>query len=140
MAILNRLYPHLLPEDIELWQDWLKLHPTRFERFEYDVLIGQGRDPGPSYQPNIRQMAITLSQRRIDALGYNAEGITIIELTVSAGLRAIGQLATYPALFHATYNPRTAVSLLLICREVQSDIKPILEMNGVEYEILPKQA
>src|SRR5512138_974790 len=129
MANKNRLYPHLLPEDIVLWERFLSLHGPEFSHFEYDVRVGQGRPIGDSYPDNIRQMAIDLSQRRIDAVGYTSTELYIIEVTVSAGLKAVGQLITYPILYTETFRPSRPLHPLLVTEALQPDVLPALEKH-----------
>lgn len=140
MSNLNRLYPHLLPDDINLWLRFLDKYGSDYDKFEYDVRIGTGRDPGSEYNDNIRTMAVGLSQRRIDALGFRPGLITIIEITVSAGLKAIGQLESYPILYRQTFSPNIPVNTLLVAETIQSDIITILNNKGIPYVILPNSA
>ena len=58
---------------------------------------------------------------RIDAVGYTQAGIYIIEITRRAGLKAIGQLESYPLLFKDKFNPRAKVIPYLVCEELKSD-------------------
>jgi len=138
MPPINNLYPHLLPPDIPVWLGFLKEYGHQFHRFEYDVRVGQGRPAPLTYPENIRQMALDLSMRRIDAVGFTAAGIIVIEITRLAGLRAVGQLVTYPILYRQTFDPKQTVNPLLVCQEIDSDIKPILIEKNIDYVIIPE--
>ena len=129
----NNLYPHLLPEDICLWESFLLENSSKFIGFDYDVRVGSGRDPGPSYNSQLRRIGIDLSQRRIDCIGYQSKSIYIFEVTMSVGLKAIGQLLTYPLLYQRTYNPTLPLVPAFVCSEIQSDILPIIESKGILY-------
>lgn len=134
----NRHYPHLLPDDIELWERYLEANPGQFESFDYDVRVGLGRDPGAASSESIRRMSIDLSQRRIDAIGFNGPHLTIIEITLSAGLRAIGQLIAYPFLYRESFNTIQPIDVLLIAGEIQTDMKPVFDHLRIPYLIYPK--
>lgn len=138
MSGLNNLYPHLLQPDIDLWIRYLELHEDKYNNFDYDVRIGEGRDVGDIHPETIRKMAIGLSQRRIDVIGYKDDEIEIIEITLSAGLKCIGQLETYPILYKQTYRPVLPVTTLLLTEKIESDIEPILKERGFKYIVLPK--
>jgi len=138
MSGLNNLYPHLLQPDIDLWIRFLALHQAEYERFDYDVRIGKGRDVGDIYNDKIRKMAIGLSQRRIDVVGYKAKSIEIIEITLSAGLKCIGQMETYPILYKETYNPPLPITTLILTEQIESDIEPILNQRNYKVVVLPK--
>ncbi len=138
MSLKNRQFPGLLPDDIILWERFLAMFPDRFQRFDYDVRVGTGRDPGETFDENIRNMALHLSQRRIDAVGWNDNELTIIEITLSAGLRALGQLQVYPHLYRQTFLPLQRIKTLLVAEEVQSDILASIKAANVELILLPK--
>jgi len=137
MTFKNRFYPHLLEEDIEVWERFLKMHAHEYTHFDYDVRVGIGRDPGAAYPENIRGMALKLSMRRIDAVGHKPGSLTIIEITTAAGLTAIGQLTTYPILYRETYNPTKLIDVLLVAESLQSDVQPALEANLIPYLLFP---
>jgi hypothetical protein len=136
MAIENRLYPHLLPPDIKVWERFLSKYGPIYADFLYDVRVGQGRDPGQKYPENIRGMAIGLSQRRIDAIGIVPDGVHIIEVTQDAGLTAIGQLTMYPILYAIDYPDKPILNIILVCETIQSDIEPALKRMNVTVEIV----
>lgn len=138
MSGLNNLYPHLLQKDIDLWIRFLDKYADKYNTFDYDVRIGKGRDPGSASPEDIRRMAIGLSQRRIDVIGYKDSEIQIIEITVLAGIKCIGQLETYPILYKQTYKPILPVTTLLLTEKLEADIKPILEARNYKYIIMPK--
>lgn len=118
----NRLYPHLLPDDILIWEAYLADPLILWDSIDYDVHVGKGRDPGEAIAPNIRQMAISLSERRIDAVGHGPHSIDIIEITRSAGMTALGQLELYPLLYQQTFLPTKPLRTILVAAEIQSDI------------------
>jgi hypothetical protein len=102
-----------------LWQQHLS-------QFLYDLRCGTGRDPGPDFPDNIRQMAIGLSQRRIDAIGFKDEGATLFEITTRAGLTAIGQLTAYPILYGREYPDQNIIDVALVAESIQTDIETTL--------------
>ena len=133
----NRYFPHLLPQDIEVWKRFLAEHGHEYDYFDYDVRVGEGRDPGPEHTQTIRSMAIGLSQRRIDAIGFRNGTATIFEITTRAGMTAIGQLQVYPQLFR-TLNPSIRLEPpILIAERIQDDILPYLQQNNIKYILYP---
>ena len=130
-------FPHLLPADCDLWERFLDENPKRFSHIDYDVRVGFGRDPGHSFDSNLRQMAIDLSQRRIDAVGHSDGVLHIIEIATVPGLRALGQLIAYPTLYQQTFSPTQSLVPLLIAEVLQADIRPVLIANHLMYELYP---
>jgi len=90
---------------------------------DYDVRVGEGRDPGAGFPDNMRQMAIDLSKKRIDAVAYMPDQIWTIEITKHAGLKALGQLIAYPILFTLKYNPLLPVQPVLVCEDLITDME-----------------
>lgn len=133
----NRLYPHLLPHDIQVWERFLQQHRADYTHFDYDVRVGQGRDPGPSISAKYRQLGIELSQRRIDAIGHTATHLDIIEITTRAGIHAIGQLVTYPTLYLESYHPTLPLRQCLVCSELAPDVDSTLAKLGIHLYIFP---
>lgn len=138
MAFENRFFPHLLPQDIEVWKRYLTEHEHEFDSIVYDLRVGDGRDPGPDFADNIRSMAIGLSQRRIDAIGFKGNNVTIIEVTTRAGLTAIGQLKVYPVLYKALNPTVGTITPLLVAERLQDDILPYLLDSGIKFLLYPE--
>jgi len=132
-----RKYPHLLSTDVPVWERFIALHGDEYIRFDYDVRVGEPRDPGISFEPNIRQMAMDISRRRIDAVGVQPNKLTIIEITRRAGLTAVGQLITYPILYAQTYGDTRPLTPLLVCEEADSNIRAALAAHNIGFVLLP---
>jgi len=130
-------YPHLLPEDAQLWNDFLVQFSPPHSTFMYDVAVGPGRDPGPGHDDSIRSMAIHLSKRRIDVVGVRPDGVDIFEITQSAGLKAAGQAIVYPHLLTVTWSLSVPVTTSIICRNCQDDIEPVLSAHDIRLIVIP---
>ena len=131
MSIANTPIPHMLPEDTEVFMRWLHRYGSLFDSFDYDVRVGQGRDPGPTYPQNIRQMAISLSQRRIDCVAYRRDSIHIIEVTKTADMTALGQVTAYPILFRQTYETTARLIPAVVCEHLGSDVEIAYRRSNV---------
>lgn len=118
-------FRHLLKPDIELWEQFLKSTFNFYDYFEYDVAVGTGRPIGPVYTTEIQQMAIDLSVRRIDAVGFTSEVISIFEITTKADLRALGQAVAYPQLYRDTYPETRPIATYVVTRRVGTDLEKV---------------
>ncbi len=137
MNFKNRFYPHLLPPDIPLWERFLAAFPERYDRIEYDVRVGQGRPAPVSFAPNIQKMALDLSRRRIDAIGFSPGRIDIIEITRLADLKAVGQLLAYPLLYQQTFRQTPSTHTILVAEELHTDIATVIDSLPVEVWLSP---
>ena len=136
MAHKNRKYPHLLPESIAVWERWLAIHRHEYLLFDYDVRVGEGRDPGPTYEDNIRQDGKLLSMRRIDAVGHRSGSLTIIEITPTAGIKCLGQIMAYPVLYRQTYHPTKPLRTLIVAEHLGTDVLPALRSHQINYNLV----
>ena len=85
-------------------------------------------------------MALDLSMRRIDAIGYTPDHIYIFEVARTLGFTAIGQYFAYPILYTLSYRPRLPIQTVLITAEIQTDIIPVLRYYRVPtYLINPAE-
>lgn len=130
-------YPALNVDEVLVWKAWLVLNQQFYQSFDYNVRIGDGQDPGPSFADNIRQMAIQITQLRLDAVGYQGNIPTIFEVKRRAGPQNVGQLMTYDAVWrnkgYTQVNPR----LMLVCATYNPNIMPVLRDTGINLAVVP---
>ena len=107
--------------EILIWKNWLYQNSTRFDRYEYNVRLGDGVDPGPSYPDSSRRMWIANSMKRVDVVAVKGDRITIIEVEENPGLTAFGQLAGYVVLWRA---------------RIGNDALAVARSSGVAVEVI----
>jgi len=127
----NNRFTHLLPKDIELWKLFLASPANIYDYFDYDVRVGDGRDPGSEFPEDIRSLAVKLSQRRIDAVGHHQTHLAIIEITPSAGLKALGQLSAYPLLYQLKFRPAIPLKPILVTSNMETDVHGAFVRAGI---------
>lgn len=89
-------FPHMFPNDVPLFAAFvLSPEGEGFTRWEFDVRVGVGIDPGPAFDPNLRAGALALTMLRIDAVGWIGATPTIFEVKPDARLSAFGQVLAY---------------------------------------------
>lgn len=137
MGYKNRLYPHLLPDDIAVWERYLAVRGPLYNYIDYDVQVGFGSKSIPDITPEVEKARRHLTRRRIDAVGYTAAQVTLIEITRLADLKAIGQLVSYPILYGITYRPRLPVRMLLVCEKLHTDIEHVVYHLPVDVWLSP---
>jgi hypothetical protein len=85
--------------EILIWKNWLYANSTRFDRYEYNVRLGSGVDPGLSYPDSSRRQWIANSMKRVDAIAVKGDRVTIVEVEENPGNQAFGQLLGYQKLW-----------------------------------------
>lgn len=134
MSILQTPFPHILAEDAEVWKRWLTRWGPLFDNIEYDVRVGTGRDPGAHHPANIRQMAIGLSKRRIDAVSIHHGQVYLFEITRLADLKCLGQVMAYPALYRQTFQPDIPIKMCVVAEKLGTDLTiPFRKANVAVY-------
>lgn len=129
-------FPGLIPRELIVMLAWLKLHAAEYTRVDGNVRLGPGYDPGPTYAPEIRRMAIANTQSRIDAVAYKGTEVTLIEVKLRAGPSAVGQLMSYEALWIAAHPADPAPGLLLVANRLTSGLETVLQHHGLNYELV----
>jgi hypothetical protein len=86
----------MMPGDIPLFASFLLSDAGRiYDRWEFDVSVGPGVDPGPFTDPALRSAAIYLTQVKIDAIGWAGNMATIFEVKPEISITGFGQLIAY---------------------------------------------
>ena len=132
-------FKHMLPRDAKLWQRFLFHHQDYFERFDYDVRVGDGVDIGPGFPDFAVTQAKLLTQKRIDAVGYHGTEIWVIEAKPDAGLSALGQLLGYRVLWNNQYPQQPVTYLAIVTDFLGPDEITFYEHYGIKtYELPPE--
>jgi len=152
-------FPAMNVDEILIWKEWLRLHefewmplpdfwialrqtqpgrqPFPGDKFDYNVHIGTGRDPGPGFEANIRQMAIRVTQSRLDAVGFKGDTPYIFEVKRVVTSRQIGQVLGYAATWRETkVTPIPAIPMLVGGDFNENDLH-LLQQVGIKLDIVP---
>ena len=151
---IRRYYPHMGPQEVELWTRFLSQTDMRFIRIDYDVRVGPGyvpREYSEKYKTiqellkkglikpeqaevlkAVLEDATALTKLRIDAVGETEKEIWIFEVKPRAGRSALGQLEAYYYWYVREYKPKKPVKLAVVCYEVDPNMKPIFEERGIK--------
>jgi hypothetical protein len=112
-------YPHFLPRESVIWTAFLASPQNVYTDFDYDVRVGKGFDPGPSYDAQTRQNAIINSQLRLDAVGRKGSEWWIFEVGVAAGAPKVGQLWQYEALYVESCPQNSPLKLCVVTNQAK---------------------
>jgi hypothetical protein len=133
-------YPHMLPNEVEIWERFLRNHAREFEGFDYDVHLGEGIEPPPDVPPEIKRAAKILTQKRVDAVGYKGVEIWIFEVKPYAGLSALGQVSGYLAMYRSQFKPTARLVGAVVCEGIDPDVKKLMRKRGYKiFEYPPPE-
>jgi hypothetical protein len=155
----RKTWPGMAPREIIIFKSWLAMHQNEYDRFDYNVRVGSGTDPGPSFPAIYREQYIANTQKRIDVVawkvpvGYTATAAfqtdpiaeiarvgaypTIIEVKDRATGSCMSQILTYKALWPISFPGTPPPSLLLVTNRVASDMPMVLDATGITLAIVP---
>jgi len=126
----------MLKEDILIWDRFLDQNAGLFQRVYYDVRLGGVCEVPLEKADKMQRMFYDVTAKRIDALAELEKEIWIIEVTAKPGLRAVGQLQTYMALWWQDPKiPKPAVGMLL-AQAIDSDLQRALEFYGMRTRLV----
>jgi hypothetical protein len=129
-------YPGLLPEEILVLRAWLALHQGEYDRFDYNLRIGQGIDPGEAYSPEVRKQAVMNTQLRIDAVGWKGTQPSIIEVKRRTTPSNVGQILTYDSVWRQEFPAGPAPIMRLVCNTFAPNILPRVREAGIFLDVV----
>lgn len=141
----RRFYPGLIPIEADLWRAWLRDHEGEWDRFEYNVHVGEGVNvparpltEDPELDARLREAYRQWTQKKIDVVGFRGPSYTIFEVEERPGTRALGQLLTYRRLLNTARPPTAPTFLALVCRRCGHDMRETFLEHGVQiFDVEP---
>jgi hypothetical protein len=129
--------PHMLFPDVPVWYSWLEKYGQFINSLYYDCLLG-----GPWLSdeqlkdPFTYQWAYNTS-KRADAIAETNDEVWLIEVSTSPGLRAVGQLLSYMALW--TEDPKIIKpeKMILVCADLDTDLISCAAKYGILVYVTP---
>ncbi len=126
-------YPHLVGSDIPIWDSWVRTHGHYFQGFDYDVHVGQGLEPDKDQSFELQQMWVSLTQKRIDVVGYRPGEVWLIEVKDRPTTAAIGQALSYKILYERDYGLLSLVVPCLVAGSIEPDIETVLRSFDIRF-------
>lgn len=132
----RRKYPHMLGEDVPVWERFIEKFPERFDSVDYDWRVGQGAEVPEGLGEEYERMARMLSQKRIDVVGWVNEMPTIIEVKDRVGLSTLGQIEGYRILFERDFPGLRRPGVLVVCGRISGDDRAVMEAARIPVEVV----
>lgn len=129
-------YPHMIKDEIRVWEKFMDLYPGKFESVDYDFRVGKGSVMPEGFGDNWARMAKMLSQKRIDVIGWVNDNPTIIEIKMRVGLSAMGQVLGYRSLFMKYFRNFPEPKIMIVCETISDDDRDVLEDSKIPIEVV----
>lgn len=130
-------YPGMQTADQLIWRAWLVVHGAGYDRFEYNVRVGEGVTPPDSLVEPWRSASVDASKLRSDVIGWRGSLPTIFEVERYAKADAIGQLLAYRAAYELERPASVSPAIALVCADYSPAIMPALTEHGIDIYICP---
>jgi len=127
-----RKFPHMMPNDIAIWERFLIQNPDRFYKIEYDVRVGKGRGTSKDFPDWKNNLSLALTRFRIDAIGWTGLLPTIIEVKPYIQLSGLGQLKGYKYFWDRENAGGAAADLLAVTDKTTDDIRELYDYYEIE--------
>ncbi len=151
-------YPGMQADETLVWRTWAGLHQSEYDRFDHNIRLGPGSDPGPAYLPQVRQASILNSQLRLDSVGWKGidnsllpAKITspqqvydlfpsaiseIMEVKRRATSSAIGEISTHYHLWVEEFPDNPRPLLRLVCAGYANGILAAVRANAITLDVV----
>lgn len=126
-------YPHLVGGDIPIWDSWIRRHGPYFSGFDYDIHVGKGLEPEKDLPYQLTKMWISLTQKRIDVIGYRPGETWLIEVKDRPTTAVIGQCLSYKILYEADHGSAIPTIPCLIAGVIEPDIETVLVHFDIRF-------
>jgi hypothetical protein len=127
----------MLFPDVPVWYSWLQIYGKFIHTLYYDCLLGGPWLSEDELQDKFKyQWAYNIS-KRADAIAETKDEVWIIEVSTSPGLRAVGQLLSYMALWLEDPKIQKPEKMILVCAEVDTDLIASAAKFGIITYVTP---
>lgn len=132
---IRRHYPHMIGEDRQVWERFMRENPDFFQEVEYDVHVGEGMTMPDNWEEKDRTWAQQLTQKRIDVIGFRGDETVLVEVKRRVDLATLGQVMGYKFLYERRENLVNKTKSIVIAALADKDDRDILEHYDIEIFI-----
>lgn len=129
-------YPHMKPNDIEIWERFIEKNPEEYDYVQYDFNVG---DPPPFNTlmddgEDLNQDA--LYRLKIDVIGHKNNYVDIIEVKPNASPSTIGQLEGYKALYLRDEPTDKKIIMTIITDKERPNMNYLCREKGIRLVVV----
>lgn len=124
-------YPHLMPEDVAVWERFIEAYPDYYETVQYDVPVGRIPEFVKN-EPDATMRAMEkLYKKKIDVLAESPRTFDIVELKPVCTIATVGQVNGYKHFYVRDEKPDREPRAVVICGAASEDVIEYAEEYGV---------
>lgn len=134
--LVQKQFPGMPLQESNLCRAWLRANGLEYDRFDFNVRLGQGRPLIDGLPPEIQRQAKMLSQLRADVIGYVLGRVDVIEVKDRAQSASLGQILAYQKLWNDDNGTTPIRRLVIVARDSHPDVENVYRHAGVELNIV----
>lgn len=128
--------PHMLKPDIPVWWRFLEKYGGQVLNLYYDCLLGGPYLTAEEKKDPLKRDWQAVCSKRADAICELDDQVWIVEVAAEPGLRAIGQLQTYHALWLRDPKIAKIEKMILVGERIDSDLLDAAGTFGLQVFIV----
>ncbi len=128
--------PGMPSGDLLIWFRYRLQAASLFDRVYFNVRVGEPIIFDVDFPPEIVDMAIATSRRRIDVVGETRTDWGLIELKYNAGSDSLGQILMYKALWLQDPPDTRAVNMLIVSDRANKDLAYACKYYNVDLIVV----
>lgn len=128
--------PHMLSVDVPVWYRFLEKYGEMFLGLYYDCFLGGPVLTAEEEKDPMKRMWRANTSKRPDAIAETRDEIWLIEVSDNPGMRAVGQLHTYQALWLEDPKIMKIEKMVLVCDRLDTDIGAACGKFGFQVYIV----
>jgi len=126
----------MLAPDIPVWYRFLEIYGSWFKNLYYDSFLGGPYLSEEEEKDPMKRMWRANTAKRTDAIAETENEVWLIEVSEYPGMRAVGQLHTYQALWLEDPKIMKIERMVLVCARLDADIGAACGKFGFQVYII----
>lgn len=129
-------YPHMKPNDIEIWERFIEKFPEYYNSVQYDFNVGDPPPFNPLADDGTDLNQDKLYRLKIDVVGHYNNIIDIIEIKPNAGPGTVGQVIGYRELYLRDEQPKEKVQAVILTNKIQPNMEYLCKIQDVKLIVV----
>ena len=129
-------YPHMLSEDVAIWERFLEKYGSLYSSFVYDVHVGEGLRDLEGVTDEVKYASMELLLKRIDVVGKLGAETHIIEVKPDAGMSAVGQVLCYEVLYRRDFKIVGPIRNIIVTDRLWPDHEYLFKVFDILYHVV----
>jgi hypothetical protein len=133
--IAQTQYEGMRVPDSAVFRKWLQHRGAFYDRVEFNVVVGRGSEPDPTWNDPLKELHRRQTAKRCDAVAWIGDQPVIIEGKGRPSVNALGQCLSYRRLYMLDHPDEPEPAMLVICDAIDPDVAVALQDHQISVEV-----